>query len=73
MFRSAKLFKINQREMRTEEEKWALIKKLVYDKIRHTFHSSSVQFLNKQQCEQVADFIVELSKNETQLGENPNN
>ena len=59
--------------MRTEEEKWALIKKLVYDKIRHTFHSNSVQFLNKQQCEKVADFIVELSKNEPQLGEYPNN
>jgi hypothetical protein len=59
--------------MRTEEEKWALIKKLVYDKIRHTFHSSSVQFLNKQQCDKVADFIVALSKNEPQLGENPNN
>jgi hypothetical protein len=59
--------------MKTEEEKWELIKKLVYDKIRHTFHSSSLYFLNKQQCEQVADFIVELSKNETQLGENPNN
>jgi hypothetical protein len=59
--------------MRTEEEKWELIKKLVYDKIRHTFHYNSFQFLNKQQCEQVADFIVELSKNETQLGEFPNN
>jgi hypothetical protein len=53
--------------MKTEEEKWELIKKLVYDMIRHTFHSSSVQFLNKQQCEKVADFIVELSKNETKL------
>jgi len=59
--------------MKTEEEKWELIKKLVYDMIRHTFHSSSVQFLNKQQCDKVADFIVELSKNETKLGENPNN
>jgi hypothetical protein len=58
--------------MRTEEEKWELIKKLVYDKIRRTFHSNSY-FLNKQQCEQVADFIVELSKNETKLGEFPNN
>ncbi len=64
------LFKL---EMRTEEEKWDVIKELVYNKIRHTFHSSSVQFLNKQQCEQVADFIVELSKNETQFGEFPNN
>ncbi len=59
--------------MRTEEEKWVLIKKLVYDKIRHTFHSNSVQFLNKQQCDRVADFIVELSKNETQFGDSPNN
>jgi hypothetical protein len=59
--------------MRTEEENWELIKKLVYDKIRHTFHSNSVQFLNKQQCEKVADFIVELSKNVNQLGEYPNN
>jgi hypothetical protein len=59
--------------MNTEEEKWALIKKLVYDKIRHTFHSGSLHFLNKQQCEQVADFIVELSKNETQFGDSPNN
>jgi hypothetical protein len=59
--------------MRTEEEKWDVIKKLVYDKIRHTFHSNSLYFLNKQQCEKVADFIVELSKNEPQLGENPNN
>ena len=59
--------------MRTEEEQWDVIKKLVYDKIRHTFHSNSFQFLNKQQCEQVADFIVELSKNEPQVGEFPNN
>ena len=59
--------------MRTEEEKWELIKKLVYNEIRHTFHSNSLHFLNKQQCEQVADFIVELSKNETQFGDSPNN
>ncbi len=59
--------------MRTEEEEWVLIKKLVYDKIRHPFHSNSVQFLNKQQCDRVADFIVELSKNETQFGDSPNN
>ena len=58
--------------MRTEEEQWDVIKKLVYDKIRHTFQSNSY-FLNKQQCEKVADFIVELSKNVNQLGENPNN
>jgi hypothetical protein len=58
--------------MRTEEEQWEVAKKLVYDKIRRTFHSNSY-FLNKQQCEQVADFIVELSKNVNQLGENPNN
>ena len=58
--------------MRTEEEQWDVAKKLVYDKIRRTFHSNSY-FLNKQQCEKVADFIVELSKNETKLGEYPNN
>ncbi len=59
--------------MRTEEEKWELIKKLVYDKIPHTFHSTIALLLHKQQCDKVADFIVELSKNETKLGENPNN
>lgn len=59
--------------MRTEEEQWELIKKVVYGMVRNTFHSQTVQFLNKQQCEQVADFIVELSKNETKLGDSPNN
>ena len=59
--------------MNTEEKQWDLVKKVVYGMVRDTFHSHTVQFLNKQQCEQVADFIVELSKNETKLGEYPNN
>jgi hypothetical protein len=58
--------------MRTEEEQWDLIKKVVYGMVRNTFHSQTVQFLNKQQCEKVADFIIELSKNEPQVGEYPN-
>lgn len=59
--------------MRTEEEQWELMKKVVLGIVRNTFHSHNVVFLNQQQCEQVADFIVELSKNEPQIGESPNN